>query len=668
MNFKAIQRNSLKRQPASKLLPGSVLRRRCSCGNHTISGGECESCEKRKTASQAQRRASAANSRSEVPPIVDDVLRSPGQPLDATTRAFFEPRFAHNFSCAGVRPLDQAATQRSPITIGPANDRHEDEADRMASAVMQRQPGRDETSAVSQNRFRGLNSAALSANVPPDRSSPGPAIDFSQVRVHADTSAAESAQAIDAAAYTVGSDIVFGAGQYSPHTTPGRNLLAHELTHVAQQAAGPRSGAGSVQRKVILKGAEMGAKERADFIKKEKWSKTGLEHEVIEDMALAGDAFDFANEDELHLEIVKRTSTVKHMKESQETTGDIPANRRSAFGYPFTGDSVFYGPRVNFAAREYWEPDVPDKYAVRTDKTKNKELLKKPRKERCLVYGDQCKPYGWQLSAKGKADPYKAIVELFVPQPPHKRTLIHCDHLVSLVNFRSMADAIGVPEFNKRIKAFGTDKIFLKWNAFSDLHVRTFETSRVGDPLKGPKGALIPEKGLASTQRVQPTSEANFVIGDHVVFFNHLGYDLINEKIGNAWRLENAVLVRKDARGQDVFLGHGSGYKSAAQLRAKLAQEFNEVAKKALAVIAKASSTNKKTQAEGLSELAVKFPNVKKVGNKWRAQGVPDLLSGCKHNLDVEVREIKPSEVLGPKSPCDPSVMNAVERPIESAK
>ena len=62
--------------------------------------------------------------------------------------------------------------------------------------------------------------------------------DFSQVRVHTDSRAAESAQAVNALAYTVGRDIVFGAGQYAPQSSPGRNLLAHELTHVVQQSQG----------------------------------------------------------------------------------------------------------------------------------------------------------------------------------------------------------------------------------------------------------------------------------------------------------------------------------------------------------------------------------------------------------------------------------------------
>jgi len=59
--------------------------------------------------------------------------------------------------------------------------------------------------------------------------------DFSHVRIHVDQKAAESARAVNALAYTVGSDVVFRESQYAPHTSEGRRLLAHELTHVVQQ-------------------------------------------------------------------------------------------------------------------------------------------------------------------------------------------------------------------------------------------------------------------------------------------------------------------------------------------------------------------------------------------------------------------------------------------------
>lgn len=114
---------------------------------------ECAECHQRRLAT-IQRAAVSAAPVNAVPPIVHEVLNSPGQSLDAGMRAFMEPRFGH---------------------------------------------------------------------------------DFSQVRVHTDARAAESARAVNALAYTVGRNVVFGAGQYVPGTNAGKRLLAHELTHVVQQ-------------------------------------------------------------------------------------------------------------------------------------------------------------------------------------------------------------------------------------------------------------------------------------------------------------------------------------------------------------------------------------------------------------------------------------------------
>jgi len=62
--------------------------------------------------------------------------------------------------------------------------------------------------------------------------------DLGEVRLHTGRAAETSARAVDARAYTLGRDIVFGAGEYRPHTPAGQRLLAHELTHVVQQQAG----------------------------------------------------------------------------------------------------------------------------------------------------------------------------------------------------------------------------------------------------------------------------------------------------------------------------------------------------------------------------------------------------------------------------------------------
>lgn len=98
----------------------------------------------------------------DVPSIVEDALRSAGQPLESTTREFMEARFGD---------------------------------------------------------------------------------DFGSVKIHSDFQAAMAAAAIDSRAFTVSRDVIFGAGEYAPHSESGRRLLAHELTHVVQQGARPGSRA-----------------------------------------------------------------------------------------------------------------------------------------------------------------------------------------------------------------------------------------------------------------------------------------------------------------------------------------------------------------------------------------------------------------------------------------
>lgn len=135
-------------------LRSKVLQRKCACGGTTGPTGECEACRKKWLQRKAGQPSARDHQPSEVPPIVHEVLRSPGQPLDRETRAFMEPRFGH---------------------------------------------------------------------------------DFGSVRVHADAKAGESARAVNALAYTVGRDVVFGSDQYSPRTDVGQKLFAHELVHVMQQ-------------------------------------------------------------------------------------------------------------------------------------------------------------------------------------------------------------------------------------------------------------------------------------------------------------------------------------------------------------------------------------------------------------------------------------------------
>jgi hypothetical protein len=167
---------------------------------------KCDKCRKKQL---LQRRSEQAE-QSAVPPIVHDVLNAPGQPLDSETRAFFEPRFGHDF---GRMQVHSVAPQASPsdLWIGPPDDYYEKEADRVADRIMSMPKG----SNLERTSRLGL--------------------DFSSIVLHTDALASKSAQAVGARAFTVGQDIVFGAGQYKPGSTTGLRLLAHELAHAIQQ-------------------------------------------------------------------------------------------------------------------------------------------------------------------------------------------------------------------------------------------------------------------------------------------------------------------------------------------------------------------------------------------------------------------------------------------------
>ena len=86
------------------------LRRTCACGEQS-SGGGCSECENKKLSLARSIRSANPNSppSNDVPPIVNEVLSSSGEPLDAATRAYFEPRFGHDFSRVRVHTDEKAA-------------------------------------------------------------------------------------------------------------------------------------------------------------------------------------------------------------------------------------------------------------------------------------------------------------------------------------------------------------------------------------------------------------------------------------------------------------------------------------------------------------------------------------------------------------------------------
>jgi len=99
-------------QPSFISSQTGLLQRKCACGQHTIAGGECEEC-RQKREGMIQRAAVRTTPTTGVPPIVHDVLSSSGQPLDAGTRKFMEPRFGHDFSQVRVHAALEQITEET---------------------------------------------------------------------------------------------------------------------------------------------------------------------------------------------------------------------------------------------------------------------------------------------------------------------------------------------------------------------------------------------------------------------------------------------------------------------------------------------------------------------------------------------------------------------------
>jgi hypothetical protein len=101
------------------------------------------------------------------------------------------------------------------------------------------------------DNIRSSEGASLDENTRESMESRFGGYDFGNVRIHTDERAARSANSVDAFAYTIGNDIMFDEGQYTPNTLEGRRLLAHELTHVIQQQRNDQQHMRSQGRKVI---------------------------------------------------------------------------------------------------------------------------------------------------------------------------------------------------------------------------------------------------------------------------------------------------------------------------------------------------------------------------------------------------------------------------------
>ncbi len=196
---------SHQQKPTATPTTSRMLQRKCACGNHTIAGGECSECGKKRLGLQTKLTVNEPGDiyEQEADRIADQVMAAP-----AHSSVSCAPPRIQRFA---VQPTGQ--TDEAPASVDQA----------LAS------PGRPLEPPLRQDMEQRFGS------------------DFSRVRVHSGAAAEQSARDVNAHAYTVGHNIVFGAGRFAPGTHQGRRLIAHELTHVVQQ--GDARVSHSLQRK-----------------------------------------------------------------------------------------------------------------------------------------------------------------------------------------------------------------------------------------------------------------------------------------------------------------------------------------------------------------------------------------------------------------------------------
>ena len=201
---------------------------------------------------------------------VQRLLQSNAEERNTILTGTTSPHFGHDFSRIPIHPPAAGAIQ-TKLAINTPRDEYEQEADRVADQVMrmpepklqracacgggcptcQREPADHNHERLQTKRVQTGETGQLAtpSSVQGVLAAPGQSLDsgtrrfmesrfgqdFSQVRVHTSSAAEQSSRALNARAYTVGNNIVFGRSQFAPGTSEGRKLLAHELTHVVQQ-------------------------------------------------------------------------------------------------------------------------------------------------------------------------------------------------------------------------------------------------------------------------------------------------------------------------------------------------------------------------------------------------------------------------------------------------
>ncbi|OEU71723.1 MAG: hypothetical protein BA863_01330, partial [Desulfovibrio sp. S3730MH75] len=416
---------------------------------------------------------------------------------------------------------------------------------------------------------------------------------FNGVRVHAGSNAAHLARSINAKAFTIGRDVVFGSGQYSPETLGGKKLLAHELTHVLQTSgesvkrfinlANTKQAVPKVKnprkktliKRLILKLTNQiySTIDVKRFYKKIASNHANLEgliagkgkvyagfttkkyrvklvKDILKGLLSSRTTFYYADELEVFDDVYKRAVTSLYMRTSQGTS-TTPKVR-----YP---GSV--GPKTNKKASAYW------KVITST--------------------------YKFELNSTGLNNAYEALrTILFEATSKKDTTRMHCDYVIAAIHFMSMAEDMGIAKFDAAVKK---GDIIVWLNAPESFDSTVPDSMAV---LGSYTSTTAYDPSKKSIGWVKISGENKIIIGDHLMFYNHSAYNAMNTIEGESWRLENAFVSDKEASGGGFrFQGHGYfSPKSRGSFITAMRNKFNTLYGRAKALITSGKTVDLKTR------------------------------------------------------------------------
>lgn len=225
----------------------------CSCG------GGCPACQAKSNLNISQPNDPAEI---EADAIADKVMRMPvGDVTAANVTSPHGSKGAKNTSGPAISRSESGAIHRKCSACEEEDEKANEPVMRkeaFASVASAAPPGLPNEGSPGSSGNALIDSVISSGGSPLDRSTrsffePRFGYDLSSVRIHTDSAAGQSARSINAKAYTFGSNIVFGSGEYQPQSEPGMQLIAHELAHVAQQdrSIAGRSASRMLHRKVL---------------------------------------------------------------------------------------------------------------------------------------------------------------------------------------------------------------------------------------------------------------------------------------------------------------------------------------------------------------------------------------------------------------------------------